>query len=167
MDDGLERLVDLGACAEGVGEAVEPDGREHKFLEVGGVGGVAASVEDVEEGDGEQGRAPVGEGAVEGEVLGGGAGVGDGEGDGEGGVGAEDGLVGGAVEFEHPPVDGGLVVGVRAAEGVGDGAVDVGDGLEHALARVAGLVAVAEFERLVGAGACAGGDGCAPEGAAV
>ena len=44
--------------------------------------------------------------------------------------------------------------------------VDVGDGLQHALAEVAVLVAVAEFAGFVFAGGGAGGDGGAAEGAA-
>ena len=45
----------------------------------------------------------------------------------------------------------------------GQGVVDVLDGLGDALAQVASLVAVAELDRLVGAGAGAGGDGGAAE----
>ena len=46
----------------------------------------------------------------------------------------------------------GLLLGVHAADGVEDLAVDGGDRLLHALAEVARLVAIAQFDRLVRAG---------------
>ncbi len=57
------------------------------------------------------------------------------------------------------PVDAALVLGVHAGERVEDLAVDGGDRLEHALALIAGLVAVAQLDGLVGAGRGAGRHG--------
>ena len=67
------------------------------------------------------------------------------------GVGAEPGLVVGAVEVEHHLVDEPLVERVEALERVGDLVVDVPDGLEHPLAAVA-VAAVAQLDRFVFAG---------------
>ena len=52
--------------------------------------------------------------------------------------------------------------GVHAADGVEDLALDVGDGGQHALAAEAGLVAVAQFDRLVRAGGGPGGTAARP-----
>ena len=99
-----------------------------------------------------------------------GGGVGGGHGDAEDGVGAELRLGLGAVDLEHGAVDAELVASVEAEQLGGDGVVDVGDGLEDALAAVAllgvdalgellgGHGAVAELMGLVGAGGGAGGD---------
>ena len=53
------------------------------------------------------------------------------------GIGAELPLVVGAVQGNQPIIDGTLVVGLQAEQRFPDRAVDVGDGLEHALAHVA------------------------------
>jgi hypothetical protein len=87
----------------------------------------------------------------------GGGGLGHGQRDAEDGVGAQAGLVVGAVQVEQQPVDVALLEGVEADQGVVDLAVDVADGLEHALAAVA-LVAVAQLDGLEGAGGGARGD---------
>src|SRR5690606_39159356 len=50
-----------------------------------------------------------------------------------------------------------------AGQRLGDRAVDVADGLQHALAQVARLVAVAQLHRLLGAGGCTGRHGGAAE----
>ena len=54
-----------------------------------------------------------------------------GERSGDDGVGAEAGLVRGAVEIDECQVDAPLVVGLGAEQGVGDLAVHVRDGLAH------------------------------------
>jgi len=83
----------------------------------------------------------------------------DRERDAEDGVRAAAGLVLGAVGGDEDLVDDALLTGIhpldRGAELVDDG----GDGLQHALAAVAALVAVAQLVRLERAGGCAGGDG--------
>jgi hypothetical protein len=55
--------------------------------------------------------------------------------------------------LDHQLVDGDLLDRVHADEFFGDHVVDILDRLEHALAAVALLVAVAQFQRLVDAGA--------------
>ena len=95
----------------------------------------------------------------------GGGGLGGGQRDAEDGVGAELALVLGAVGGDQGGSSADLVGRVAADDGLGQRGVDVGDGLDHALAEVARLVAVAQLDGLVGAGAGARGDGGAAEGA--
>src|SRR3546814_2741533 len=64
-------------------------------------------------------------------------------------------------------VDVHLVLGVQAGQHVEDLVVHGLDRLQHALAAIALLVAVAQLDRLVGAGRGAGGHGGAAEGAAL
>ena len=74
-------------------------------------------------------------------------------------------LVLGAVQVDQGLVQEGLLGGVQAQHGLGDLGVDVLDGLEHALAQVAVLVAVAQLDGFARAGGGAGGHGGAAHGA--
>ena len=94
-------------------------------------------------------------------------GAGAGHGDGEDGVGAELGLVLGAVDGDHGGVDQALVGGVHAGEFRREDGLDVFDGVEDALAQVVGLVAVAQFDGFVLAGGGARRHSGAAHGAAV
>ena len=69
--DGLQRLVDFHAGAQGIGKAVKAGGRDHKFLNVGGVGGVPPAVEDVQQrhGQGNGTRISAGIGSRAGQVA--------------------------------------------------------------------------------------------------
>jgi hypothetical protein len=159
LEDALERMIGLGAPAQGLAEARRPDRGDHELLQVGALPvGVDAAVEDIEHRHGQHVGAGAPEGPVERHFLRRGGGPGRGHADAEDGVGPELGLVFGAVELDHGPVDGGLVEGVETGDAPGDRAVDVGHGLEHALAEITGRVAVAQLEGLVGAGRGAGRD---------
>ena len=162
----LERVEHLGAHAQPLAERLGADGHHHELLEVHVVAGVGAPVQDVHHGDGQQ----VGHGAAQvavqwqAGVLGGGAG--GGQRHGEQRVGAQAALVGRAVQLDHRAVDGHLVVRIVADQGLGDLLLDVLHGLQHALAQVAVLVAVAQLHGLVLAGGCPAGHRRAPRGAA-
>ena len=80
------------------------------------------------------------------------------EADGEQGVGAEARLVLGAVHLDHQAVDVALRGGVDADELGSEAIVDVGHGVEHALAEVGALVAVTQLAGLVDAGRGTRGD---------
>ena len=77
--------------------------------------------------------------------------VGDGHGHAEQGVGAQTGLVLGAIELQQGLVDEALVVSLQASQGVVDLGVDEIDSLGNALAQVA-ISAVAQLVRLVHTG---------------
>ena len=81
-------------------------------------------------------------------------------------VGAEPGLVRGAVEFDQPPVEPALVRRVVPGERPADLAVDVGHRLPDALAAVA-RAAVPQLRRLALAGRCAGRHARGRDGAVV
>ena len=156
-------MEDFGAHAQAFGEGLGAARHDHEFLHVDGGVGVGAAVDDVHHRDGQDVGVEAAEVAVERDAEGIGGGTGHGHGDAEHGVGAELGLGFGAVELEQGVVDRLLVAGIQAAQGLGDGTVDVRNRLEDALAEVAPGVAVAEFEGFIDAGGGAGGDGRATE----
>ena len=157
----------LGAHAEGFLPALRADRQDHELLDVNVVGSVGAAVEDVHHRHGQGLGVHAADVVVEGDIEGVGGSAGAGQGDAEDGVGAQAGLVGGAVELDEHLVDGGLVEDVQAQHGLGDLGVDVLNGAGHALAQVTALVAVAELAGLVHAGGGAGGNGSAADGAVV
>ena len=82
--------------------------------------------------------------------------LGHGEGHAENGIGAEAGFVGRAIKGDHGAVNGDLVFGVHVDEGFENFAVHGGHGVEHALAAIALLVAIAEFHGFMGTSGSAG-----------
>ena len=157
----LERVEDLGAGAEPFGEGGEAAGDDHELLDVHRGVGVGAAVEDVHERHGERAGKRAAEVAVErqAELVGGG--VCGGHGDTEDRVGAELVLVVGTVEVAEETVDLHLAGGGQADDGGGEELFDIADGLEHALAEEALLVAIAEFDGFALAGGGARRDGSA------
>ena len=109
----LERVVGLGAPAQRLGEARRAERHDHELLQVDVVVGVRAAVEHVHH----RRRQDVGVGAADvaeqrqASLVG--RGVGDGERHAEDGVGAEAGLVVGAVEVDERLVDAALVGGLE------------------------------------------------------
>ena len=159
-DHLLEGVEHLGAHPQGFLPALGAHGHDHEFLDVHvGAGGVGAAVEDVHHGHGQGLGIGAADIAVQRHAKGVGRGLGAGQGDAQQGVGAQAGLVGGAVQLLEQAVDGHLVHGVQADEGFRDLAVDGGYGVFHALAQIAALVAVPQLAGLVNAGGSAGGHG--------
>ncbi len=93
---------------------------------------------------------------VERHALGLGSGLGGSQGHGEDGVGAQLGLVLGTVELDHRLIQGLLIGRILAQQQIANRPVDVAHGLQHALAQVTALVAIAQFQSLAGAGGCTG-----------
>ena len=143
----LERVVDLGAGAQRLGEGRRADRRDHELLDVDVGVGVRAAVEDVHHRHRQQVGVGPADVAVERQPGRLGRGLGHGERDAEDRVGAEVGLVGGAVELDHRLVDLALVVGAEALDGRADLLDHRVDGLLHALAEVA-VAAVAQLDGL-------------------
>ena len=147
VDDLLQRVERFRTVAERFAEGRGPDRDDHEFLEVEVVVGVRAPVDDVHHRDGHLHGAHAAEVAVEREARFGGRGARDRHRDGEHGVGTQAALVFRAVQLNHQAVDLGLVARFETDQRVGDFAFDVADGLQDALPEVAGLVAVAQFDR--------------------
>ena len=137
---------------------VEAQGHDHELLDVDVVVGVRAAVDDVHHGGRQQAGADAAEIAEQRQAGVGRRGMGRGQRNAEDGVGPQLALVLGAVQFDHPPVQRGLIQGVHAGQFVGQDVVDVVDRLQHALAQVQRLVAVAKFQGLVNARARAAGN---------
>lgn len=102
---------------------------------------------------------------IEGNALLSGSSLGNSHGHSENGVGTQLLLVLGAIELVQERVYCGLVLHIDLLldEGRGDGVVDVADRLGDTLATPLGLVSIAEFASLVGAGGCSRGNNGAVE----
>ena len=156
LELALQRVEDLRAAAQRFGKARRAHRHDHEFLEVDRVVGVDAAIDDVHhrhrQGAG-RGAADI---AIQRQVVRDRGGLGAGERDAENGVGADPALVLGAVELDQDLVDLDLVLHRHVAQGFVDLVIDGLDRLQHALAEIAVLVAVAQLDRLVGAGGGAG-----------
>ena len=161
----LQRVENLRADADRLGERLGADRHDHEFLEIDRIVGVRAAVDDVHHRHGQQPRARAADIAVERQAVRLRRRLGDGERHAQDGVGAEPALVLRAVELDQRLVDLDLVFRLHAADRVENLAVHRLERLQHALAEVARLVAVAELHRLVRAGRGAGRHGGAAEGA--
>ena len=158
LEQRLQRVIALDADPERLGERRRAGRDEHELLEVERVLRVGAAVDDVHHRHGQHVRVRAAEPAVQRQVGVRGRCLGDGERDAEDRVRAEPRLRRRAVELDHGAVDLALLARVHPGDAVGDLAVDVGDGAGDALAEP-GVAAVAELDRLVLAGRCAGGHG--------
>ena len=163
----FQGLEDFGTHADALGHGGGGDGLYHELLDVDGIVGVLAAIDDVHHRHGQGTGVDAADVAVEREADILGRRLGHREGDAEDGVGAEAGLVGGAVQVDHHVVDLDLVGGVQPGQHVEDLALHVGRSLADALAAEAGFVAVAQLHRLVRAGGGAGGHRDPAHGAAV
>ena len=167
LQQRLELVEGLGAHAQRLGEVRGAGRDDHELLDVEVVVGVPAAVDDVHHRHRQRARVDAAEVLVERQAGLFGRGPGDRDRDAEDRVGAELLLGLGAVGADQRAVDVGLVVRLQADDLGAEHAVDVVDRLEHALAAVALLVAVAQLEGLAAAGGRAGGHGEAAPGAAL
>ncbi len=153
----LEGVEGLRPHAHGVGKGRRAEGDDHELLEIDRVVGMNATVEHVHHRHRQDAGIGAADIAVERQGVGLRRRLGGGQRHAQDGVGAEPALVGRAVERDHGLVDVDLALGLETADRFEDLAVDRFDGLLHALAAVAPLVAVAQLDRLVDAGRGAGG----------
>ena len=117
VQDLLEHVVGLGAPAQRLGERGGADRHDHELLQVDVVVGVRAAVEDVHHRHGQHVGVDAADVAVQRQLELVGRGLGHGQRHAEDGVGAEPGLVVGAVEVDQHPVDVALIEGVEARPG--------------------------------------------------
>ena len=149
----FEALVDLGAPAQAFCKGRGADRHDHELLKVGAVGSMFAPIENVEHRHREGAGIDAAQVPVEGQVEVAGGRLGHSHADRQDGIGPQLALGLGAVQFQHQFVDRNLFDRVHADQFFGNCLVDVLDRLEHPFAAVAPLVAVAQFQRLIGAGA--------------
>ncbi len=152
--------------AEAFREGVEALRHDHELLEINRRIRVRAAVDDVGHRNGQDFGVGAAEVFEKRHAKGFGGGPGGGERNGEDGVRAELRLGFGAVELNHRTVNGELIQRVETTEHGKNFLGDVFDGLGDAFAEVTLFVAVAELDGFVFAGAGAGGNGGAADGAA-
>ena len=152
LELALEGVEHFRAPAHRLLEARRAKRHDHEFLEVDRVVGMDAAVDDVHHRRRQDARRRSADVAIELQVGGFGRRLGDRQRNAEDRVGAEPRLVGRAVEGDHRLVDLDLLLGFEAADRVENVAGDRLDRPRDALAAIAALVAVAQFDRLVRAG---------------
>ena len=139
----LERVVDLAADAQGLGEARGAVRDDHELLQVERVVGVRAAVDDVHHRHGQDMRGRPAERAPERQAEGGGRGLGDRQRGAEHAIGADAALVGRPVDLAQQPVDAALVVHVVPEQRRGELVVDARDRAFDRLAAVGGAAVTA------------------------
>ena len=156
------------AHTQRLGEALGADGHDHELLDVNvAAGGVCAAVEHVHHRHRQRLGVAAADVVVQRQAQSLCSSLGNSQGHAENSIGAETGLVRGAVQLDEQLVDGGLVEDVHALQRLSDLDVDVLNCLEHALAEVTALIAVAQLASLVDTGGSAGRNGSAANGAVV
>ena len=148
VKDFLQGVVDLGAPAQCLGEGGSADGHDHELLEVNVVVGMGAAVQDIHHGGGQLVGVHATDVLVQGKLGGFRCSASGCQGGAQNGVGAELALVVGAVGLDHLVVDSALIVGLKANQHVGDFLVNVGNGLQRALAQITLGIAIAKLDGL-------------------
>ena len=148
-EDLVEGVIGLHTRTKGITKCAESSRHEHELLHVDRVGGVGASVEDVQHRNWEGARRRTPEIAIQRHARSTSRGAGVCQGHRKDGVRSEAGLVRGAVEVAHGEIERGLVERVASQQHRRDGVVDVLDGPRHALPAEAGSAVskLMSFER--------------------
>ena len=129
MQHALEGMVDLGAPTQALGKARGAHRHDHELLEVDVIVGMHAAVEDVHHRCGQQMSVDAAQVLAQRQASRLGSGAGNGQRHAQDGVGAELGLVGGTIRSDQRGIDGALIEGIEAHDGIGALVVDVLDGL--------------------------------------
>ena len=155
VQHGLQRVKNFSAHPQRLAKGRRAPRLHHELLKIDVVVRVLAAVENVHHRYRQHVRFRAAQVAIQRHVADGGRGLGCRARHGQDRVGAELGLVRRAVEIEHGAVDLLLYAGVHAVQRRRDKLIDVFDGLQHALAAVTLLVAIAQLDCLIFAGRCA------------
>ena len=166
LEHALQDVKGLHSPAQRFAKRRRAHRHHHEFLKIDVAVGMGATVEDVHHRSGQQAGRESAEVLVQldAQVIGHGA-----RGchrDRENRVGSQLALVGRSVQLAHAAVDLALVAGVHAFEFGSDELVHVVDRFQNALADVARLVAIAQFDGFVLAGGRSAGNGSAASRAA-
>ena len=160
MKDLLQGVEHFSATTDGFGERRSTLGDDHEFLEIDRGIAMRAAVDDVHHRHGQHLGVRAAEVLVKrlAQLIS--RSLGNRQGGAQDGVRTEIGLGLGAIGSKHEAVETHLIGGVAADDRISDGAVHGFHGLEHALAQIALLVPVAQFQRFVLASAGAAWDCC-------
>src|SRR5690606_5302416 len=157
----LEMMEDLGAHAQRISECLGAYRLDHELLDIDVIVGVLTTVDDIHHRHRHAVLAgcavQIGNVCIQRHALGLGSGLGSGQGDRENGVGAQLGFVLGTIQLNHGAIQTGLIQRITADQQFTDGTIDIGNGFQYALAQVAALVAIAQFQRFTGTGGGTGG----------
>ena len=145
-----QRVKNFRAGAHRLRKRGDAERHDHEFLKIDRIVGMDAAIDDVHHRHRQEARRCAADIAIERQLVGGGGRLGDGERHAEDGIRPEPAFVRRAVERDHGLVDLDLRLGIHAAERLKNLAVDRLDRVAHALAEIALLVAVAQFDRLMG-----------------
>ena len=156
LEHSLQRMEHFGAHAQRFLEGFCAKRHDHEFLDVDVVVGVLAAVQDVHHWRWQNLCIGATDVAIQWQSSVHGSSLGASQRNAEDGVGAKFSLVVGAVEADQFSIDGGLIADVPADEAWRDLFVDKANGFRHALAEIAGFVAIAQFNSFKSASGCAG-----------
>ena len=160
IHDLLQGMEDLGAAAKSFAEGRKTGRDNHEFLNVEIIVGMSAAVHNVHHRNGQSEAVDTAEIAIQRECAFFCSCAGNGQRNSEDGVCAETGLIWGAVEFDHGAVDFSLLAGVVTDNLIADFVVDVGNGLQNALAVVAGSISIAQLDGFAAACRSTARDSC-------
>ena len=149
----LERVEHLRAPPDRFGQAVGTDRHDHEFLDIDRVVGMFAAIDDVHHRHRQDMRRNAANITIEWQAARIRGGLGHRHAGAKDSIGADPALVGRAIERDHRQVDIALVLGIeRADQHVADLGIHRIHRIDHALAQIAGLVAIAEFDGFMRAG---------------
>ena len=150
------------AHAQGFGKTRGAEGNDHELLQVDGIVGVRAAIQNIHHGHGQQPRACASQIAIERRAPGCRCRARGGQRNGQDRIGAQTALIRRAIEIDHDAIDGGLLRGFVPVKRRGDFLAYVSDRIANALAEIARLIAIAQLDGFMLAGRSAGGHGGLP-----
>ena len=155
MQNLFQRVINLGAPTQALGERFGANRHNHEFLEVNVVVGMHAAVENVHHGRRQHMGVCAANVAIQRQLARLGSGTCASERSTQNGVRAQVALVRSTVDVNHFGIDSALVASVHADNRFSNFLIHMGDGLLNALAKVAVLIAVTQLNSLECASRCA------------
>ena len=161
LQNDFQRMKDLGAAAEGFFPGWRRHRHDHEFLNVHVVGCMSAAVEDIHHGNRKHISAGPADIAIQADSKRLGGRLCAGKRNAKNGVRPQTALVGGAVQFDQLPIDGGLIKHIFARQRSGNFAVHMRNRPGNALPQIAGSVLIPQFAGFINSSGSAGRHGSA------
>ena len=159
----FQSMKDLGAAAKRFAESRQTGRDNHEFLDVEVVVGMSAAVHNVHHRNGQRKAVDAAEITIQRKSAFFSSCACYRQGNSQNGVGAEAGLIRGAVELDHGAVNFRLLAGVVTDNFIADFVVDVGNGLKNTFAVIAGSIAVTKLNGFAAACGSTARDCCASD----